>query len=420
MSKRKSTLQAIANEMKRPPKPRQIAQAQSFDHGMPIHTQRNQPRAQAQTYTAAFSSLASWATATEGVGTYQVESFDAVYSAPPVKSAPAAPPIPFIPVQSAARAPRVKVEALDLNEIDDELAAIRDQAGAPAQAAPEPPFPAAAALSAQPPAPAPEPAAAPANPHDVFDRMGRSMRYANTFDLGAIDLGRRFDEFDREMARDETRARAHSATPADHLEEDLATIRALSRMHSAANEAEVTPATPSPAPPAPPEPVVRHDVPLIAEQQGLSADAAAACMLLAWKHKLEPSAAAIINGQGGWSAYQGAVKQSGNALLAACGFEVKGPQLPNSEEVRSLLERFGPLWIGAPDAHVRGRVITGLSVDSASQQALLHIADARDERDPGKGANQAVDYTTPFMQFVRALPESSAGWIIAHLPASAS
>jgi hypothetical protein len=36
--------------------------------------------------------------------------------------------------------------------------------------------------------------------HAVFDQMGLAMNYANSFDLGAVDLSTRFDQFDKELA----------------------------------------------------------------------------------------------------------------------------------------------------------------------------------------------------------------------------
>lgn len=46
----------------------------------------------------------------------------------------------------------------------------------------------------------PEPAMAPKrDAHEVFNQMGLAMNYANSFDLGAMDLSARFDQFDREL-----------------------------------------------------------------------------------------------------------------------------------------------------------------------------------------------------------------------------
>ncbi|WLQ15886.1 hypothetical protein O5O45_08160 [Hahella aquimaris] len=94
--------------------------------------------------------------------------------------------------------------ALAKDDFERDLAAILGQ---PASTAPEPGEPplTSQAQPASPPAPNAsgtpqnqEPA--PAHPsHDVFDQMGLAMRYANSFDLGAVPLKERFDHFEREL-----------------------------------------------------------------------------------------------------------------------------------------------------------------------------------------------------------------------------
>jgi hypothetical protein len=51
------------------------------------------------------------------------------------------------------------------------------------------------------------------NAHDVFNQMGLALNYANSFDLGSVDLSRRFDQFDKELAM-VSNAVATPATPA--------------------------------------------------------------------------------------------------------------------------------------------------------------------------------------------------------------
>ena len=47
---------------------------------------------------------------------------------------------------------------------------------------------------------APQPATAPKrDAHEVFNQMGLAMNYANSFDLGAMDMSARFDHFDQEL-----------------------------------------------------------------------------------------------------------------------------------------------------------------------------------------------------------------------------
>jgi hypothetical protein len=71
---------------------------------------------------------------------------------------------------------------------DERLRSARDAAALPPPQAP----------TAAPATPAA--ARAPGNAHDVFNDMGLAMDYANRFDLGAVDLAQRFDQFDAELA----------------------------------------------------------------------------------------------------------------------------------------------------------------------------------------------------------------------------
>ena len=41
------------------------------------------------------------------------------------------------------------------------------------------------------------------NPHAIFDRLGKNMAYATTFDVGTIELEQLFDEFDRSLDREQ-------------------------------------------------------------------------------------------------------------------------------------------------------------------------------------------------------------------------
>ena len=62
-----------------------------------------------------------------------------------------------------------------------------------------------AQASSSAPAPTAAPVTAPVpNPdaHAVFNQMGLAMNYANSFDLGAVDLSARFNQFDRELTQD--------------------------------------------------------------------------------------------------------------------------------------------------------------------------------------------------------------------------
>jgi hypothetical protein len=433
-----------------------VVLAQAFDHGRPVlarfapqsASRTGPPPVRATGHSLSFSPpVASWAAATEGTGSYQVEAFERPLILPPHAQSASPwrpsfePPMEATPrAKAASRAPAAV--ALDLREIDEELAALRapDQAPPPAEvrllgAGSSGSRPPTAALPGQ-VSPEEAPAASlTAQSHEVFDRMARGMRYANTFDLGAIELRHRFDRFDREMADEDLLVRSSGAgggAGRDPMDEDLRMIGALSKLRQpgptrsfgelAGGELIAgSPSTPAAPPtattPTAAEPVVRHQVPLVAETRGLGSDAAAAAMVLAWKHKLEPTPEAIAAGKNGWAPFKEALNGSGTVMLDACGFHRQGPELPSSDSLTSLLERFGPVWVGAPEAAVRGRVITGISVDPTRQLALLHIADGRDERSASADpAPRATTYTVHYMQFIRSLPDNAAGWILAYIP----
>ncbi len=57
----------------------------------------------------------------------------------------------------------------------------------------------------------PAPQATYSSAHSVFDRMGKNMAFANSFDLGTISLQQRFDEFDRVLDKEE-RSLDHTQT----------------------------------------------------------------------------------------------------------------------------------------------------------------------------------------------------------------
>jgi hypothetical protein len=51
--------------------------------------------------------------------------------------------------------------------------------------------------------------------HAIFDRIAQSMEYANAFDVGTVELQKRFEDFDRidDLKRGATRARKELAPP---------------------------------------------------------------------------------------------------------------------------------------------------------------------------------------------------------------
>ena len=90
--------------------------------------------------------------------------------------------------------------------------------------------PAAQGAGSSPPVAA-APAAVPAaRPHDIFEQMGQNMAYATAFNLPPMELGRRFDELEREISREEqTPARRPGEVSFDLTDDEISESLGLGR-----------------------------------------------------------------------------------------------------------------------------------------------------------------------------------------------
>lgn len=123
-------------------------------------------------------------------------------------------------ISSASRNALDSDLALAKDDFERELASILGQSTTPAPK-PDPLFANAPAqqLPATPTA-APAPAATtpeqapPAHPgHDIFDQMGLGMRYANSFNLGNVNLSERFRQFEQDLEQPAPRPATPPANP---------------------------------------------------------------------------------------------------------------------------------------------------------------------------------------------------------------
>lgn len=123
-------------------------------------------------------------------------------------------------ISSASRNALDSDLALAKDDFERELASILGQSTTPAPK-PDPLFANAPAqqLPATPTAP-PAPAATtpeqapPAHPgHDIFDQMGLGMRYANSFNLGNVNLSERFRQFEQDLEQPAPRPATPPANP---------------------------------------------------------------------------------------------------------------------------------------------------------------------------------------------------------------
>lgn len=110
---------------------------------------------------------------------------------PPAETQAAAPVLEgvVLPPERKEMQPQARAASLDDEAFERTFAALMSEAqqsAGPQQAAPP---------AAAPPQPPPDD-----DPHEIFNRMGRSMQFANTFNLGRIDIDRHFDALERSLA----------------------------------------------------------------------------------------------------------------------------------------------------------------------------------------------------------------------------
>ncbi|MEQ8403457.1 MAG: hypothetical protein RKE49_00055 [Oceanicaulis sp.] len=327
--------------------------------------------------------------------------------------------------------------------------------------------------------PAPEPDAAesageagPSASHAVFDRMGRGMAQARAFELGELEIERRFDTLEqslalaasapapapaarkparlddaalaRELAAMAAEAPDITRAPADApartvAREDDAFERALAnaaadhedfdtRLHAAADGPK-TDAPSSVEPPAEPRPVPRPDgahesapakravaasaparpVRFIPAGEALSAAQAGAAMLLARIHGLPPEAGPIARGEGGWALYEGAF--TGERPPRAV-FDAAGLAVVEAEilDVDTLSEPLsrGPVAVARKRDADTAMVVTARADGADGAPAFLTL-------DPtGSGAPETLTLTDLAARLTGAGKAGPAGMLLAY------
>ncbi len=243
----------------------------------------------------------------------------------------------------------------------------------------------------------PEPAAPPADRHDIFDRMGRNMSYATTFDLGDVPVRRLFDEFDERLGgkasppRPEARSLALS-------ELDIANdLELMSRQAGGGGGGKPAAA---PASGGMSISVMHSDVPLVPQQTGMSCWAAGAAMLVAWRDRMSVDPSEIARAAGAWAQYQAGLAPEDASIFPVWGLVPEPAQTYTIQGFADLLQRYGPLWVAGavPGPHIR--VVIGISGDGSPDGTIVHIHDPWERgmttfRLPNAGAR----YTETYRQF---------------------
>jgi hypothetical protein len=238
-----------------------VAAARAYDLGAPIRVSG----AYADAFAASLGAddAGAWASVAYGsddplTPAFTVELFDRdEVTAPPAPIAPipAAVPVPLSVGQAEDGVLGLDLSAVAAKDPDDsdqferEVQAILS--GKTARPAPRP-----SGLSGAPDqqASSTAPATFPPAPHRIFEEMGQNMAYATAFHLPPMELGKRFDDIEREIALEEApEARPSREYSLDLTDDDIS--RSLGLPHGLATE----------APPQTQPPPIGADAPVVSD-----------------------------------------------------------------------------------------------------------------------------------------------------------
>jgi Papain-like cysteine protease AvrRpt2 len=249
-----------------------------------------------------------------------------------------------------------------------------------------------------------------ATSHAVFDQVAE-MNFANSFELGTLALEQRFDEFDRLLDKENNPQTISNEASVNTWSNPFVVPPHLVNQFATTNIKTYKSFD------------ISYEVPLIPQQTGVSAWAAAAAMLVAWRDQVTVNLTEIAQATGNWAKYKSGLQAEDPSIFKVWGLVAVPAKQYTVEDFKKLMMNIpGPLLVASaePGSHVR--VVTGLVGDGTPNGTIVHINDPRavgmtSFQMPNAGAK----YTETYSQFVQKQPTlsqkktSSQGIYIAHL-----
>lgn len=119
-----------------------------------------------------------------------------------------------------------------------------------------------------------------------------------------------------------------------------------------------------------------HEVPLVHQTTGMSCWAAAAAMIVGWRDCIDVDAEEVARGSDRWEAYrEGLEPHDVDGLAKAWGLVVEPSRAYSVADLRALLERYGPLWMGEASPGLHVIVIAGMYGDGTPRGTFVRVAD---------------------------------------------
>lgn len=150
---------------------------------------------------------------------------------------------------------------------------------------------------------------------------------------------------------------------------------------------------------------LRYEVPLIPQQEELSAWAAGVAMLLAWRDEIAVDLLEVTHAMGYWAQYRSILQLETSALFRTLGIETQPVKAYTVEEFEQLLlAAHGPLWVASsnPEPNSRIRVVTGITGDGTPQGTVVYINDTWEAGMTAfRTSNAGAQYTETYQEFLQ-------------------
>lgn len=121
---------------------------------------------------------------------------------------------------------------------------------------------------------------------------------------------------------------------------------------------------------------VWNEVPLVPQLTGMSCWAAAAAMVVGWRDRMAADPRQVARGAGSWQAYAGGLRPSDVQTLArAWGLVEERRETWTVGELRRILQRHGPVWLGEASPGLHSIVVTGMHGDGTPDGTWVRVND---------------------------------------------
>ena len=156
---------------------------------------------------------------------------------------------------------------------------------------------------------------------------------------------------------------------------------------------------------------INYEVPLVAQQTGMSCWAASFAMIVGWADQQPIDPSQIAGSLGYWYQYQHGLDGYDRDMFTQWHMVPEPPQSYSVAKFRDLLEQYGPLWVTSSVPSIHTRVITGMFGDGTPDGTMLLFNDPWEQgMSDFTPSNKGSQYSRTFSRFVTEMESLVPLW----------